>query len=292
MRLGTYQQIVALIRDRIASGELAPGARVPSTRQIVAEHGVAMATASKVLTTLSQEGLVHARPGFGTVVASRTMPRELTRAEIVRAAIEIADAEGFHALSMRRVAAALGAGAMSLYRHVSSKEELELLMREAVFGDRPLPSTAPRGWRAGLELSGRSLWGLYRQHTWLAQTPSLTRPHPGPHQLAYSEWNLAALTPTGLDDHTIFLLHLSMFGYVHGLAASLETETREEAASGLAPGQWLSTREADASALMASGAFPNVTRVFTSDDIDLDIDQLLEFGLQRFLDGLARLLPG
>ncbi|MGI3783574.1 MAG: GntR family transcriptional regulator, partial [Janthinobacterium lividum] len=119
MRLGTYQQIVTLIRDRIASGELAPGARVPSTRQIVAEHGVAMATASKVLTTLSQEGLVHARPGFGTVVASQTVPRELTRAEIVRAAIEIADAEGFQALSMRRVAAALGAGAMSLYRHIS-----------------------------------------------------------------------------------------------------------------------------------------------------------------------------
>ncbi len=287
-----YQQIVDVVRARIVSGELAAGDRVPSTRQIVAEWGVAMATASKVLATLRQEGLVQVRPGFGTVVGPAATPRELTRADIVRAAVRVADTEGYDALSMRRVAADLGSGAMSLYRHVSGKEELELLMREAVFGEHRLPAVAPPGWRAPLELSGRVLWDLYRQHPWLARTPSLTRPHAGRHQLPYSEWNLAALTTTGLDDHTIFLLHLSLFGFVHGLAVSLETEAREEAASGVTPHQWLAAHEAETQALLTSGAFPSSVRVFHGTEIELDLDELLEFGLQRFLDGVDRMLPG
>ena len=285
-----YQQIVEVIRDRITSGQLPPGSRVPSTRQIVAEWGVAMATASKVLATLRHEGLVQARPGFGTVVGPTPATRELSRSDIVRAGIRIADSEGFDALTMRRVAAALGSGVMSLYRHVGSKEELDLLMRDAVFGERPLPSTAPPGWRARLELSARTLWDLYRRHPWLAQTPSLTRPHAGPHQLPYSEWVLAALSGTGLDDQTIFLLHLSLFSFVHGLAGSLEAEVREEAASGVTLTEWLAAREAETRALMTTDAFPNSARVFLSGELELDLDRLLEFGLQRFLDGVERLI--
>ena len=293
MAVPPYQQIVDVIRARITSGSLPPGARVPSTRQIVTEWGVAMATASKVLATLRQEGLVQSRPGFGTVVSDSTAAvpaRELSRPDIVRAAVRIADTEGYEALSMRRVAAVLGSGVMSLYRHIDDKEELELLMRDAVFSERPLPATPPAGWRARLELSGRTLWALYRRHPWLAQTPSLTRPHAGPHQLPYSEWNLAALTETGLDDQTIFLVHLSLFGFLHGFAANLEAETREEAGSGVTLRQWLSAREAETRARMTTGAFPNSARVFLGNEIEFDLDQLLEFGLQRFLDGVERLV--
>ncbi|MGX1606137.1 GntR family transcriptional regulator, partial [Streptomyces celluloflavus] len=64
-----YRRIVDEIRRRIDAAELAPGDRVPSTRRITQEWGVAMATATKVLTTLRQEGLVRAVPGVGTVVA-------------------------------------------------------------------------------------------------------------------------------------------------------------------------------------------------------------------------------
>ena len=285
-----YQQIVGEIRERISSGQLPPGSRVPSTRQIVAEWGVAMATASKVLATLRAEGLGQSRPGFGTVVGPGPTTRELTRADIVRAGIRVADGEGIDALSMRRVAAVLGSGVMSLYRHVASREELELLMRDAVFAERPLPKTAPPGWRARLELSGQALWNLYRRHPWLAQTSSLTRPYAGPNQLPYSEWNLAALSTTGLDDQTIFLLHLSLFGFVHGLAASLETEAREEAASGITLHQWLAAHESETRALMTADAFPNSARVFLDNELEFDLDQLLAFGLERFLDGVERLV--
>jgi DNA-binding transcriptional regulator YhcF (GntR family)/AcrR family transcriptional regulator len=64
-----YAQIVADIRSEIAAGALAPGGRVPSTRQIMRHWGVAMATATKALTALRQEGLIHAIPGVGTVVS-------------------------------------------------------------------------------------------------------------------------------------------------------------------------------------------------------------------------------
>ncbi|WP_143676170.1 GntR family transcriptional regulator, partial [Streptomyces milbemycinicus] len=67
-----YLRIVTEIRRRIADGELAPGGRVPSTRQIAKEWGVALATATKALTTLRLDGLVEARPRVGTVVATQT----------------------------------------------------------------------------------------------------------------------------------------------------------------------------------------------------------------------------
>ncbi len=65
----------------------------------------------------------------------------------MRAAIEIADAEGIAALSMRRVAAALGVATMSLYRHVPGKDELTLLMVDTAAGDFPFPARRPAGWR-------------------------------------------------------------------------------------------------------------------------------------------------
>jgi DNA-binding transcriptional regulator YhcF (GntR family) len=58
-------KITAEIRRQIRSGKLAPGERVPSTREITRRWGVAMATASKVLAALRQEGLVRTRPGVG-----------------------------------------------------------------------------------------------------------------------------------------------------------------------------------------------------------------------------------
>ncbi|GAA3083743.1 hypothetical protein GCM10020000_82430 [Streptomyces olivoverticillatus] len=66
-----FRRIADEIARRIAEGTLAPGERVPSTRQIAREWGVALATATKALTTLRLEGLVEARPRVGTVVAAR-----------------------------------------------------------------------------------------------------------------------------------------------------------------------------------------------------------------------------
>ncbi|WP_143737206.1 GntR family transcriptional regulator, partial [Microbispora sp. GKU 823] len=66
-----YARIAAELRRRIIEGELAPGDRVPSTRQVAAQWGVALATATRALAELRREGLVRAEPRVGTVVAHR-----------------------------------------------------------------------------------------------------------------------------------------------------------------------------------------------------------------------------
>ncbi|WP_112242613.1 TetR/AcrR family transcriptional regulator C-terminal domain-containing protein [Kribbella monticola] len=63
-----YQRIAAELRDLIRTGKLKPGDRVPSTRALIRDHGIAMATATKVLALLQQERLIHPRPGVGNVV--------------------------------------------------------------------------------------------------------------------------------------------------------------------------------------------------------------------------------
>src|SRR5580658_8382817 len=88
----------------------------------------------------------------------------LSRDEIVRAAIAIADAEGPDAISMRRIARELGAGVMSLYWYVASKEELLELILDAVAGEAVLPEPSG-GWRRDLRLAACQERAMLRQHT-------------------------------------------------------------------------------------------------------------------------------
>ncbi|GAA3162746.1 hypothetical protein GCM10010466_62130 [Planomonospora alba] len=80
------------------------------------------------------------------------------RERVVRAAIALADAQGFEAVSMRSIAATLGIPTMSLYGLLRGKEELAALMVDAVFGELELPQEPPPGWRAHLELAARLQW--------------------------------------------------------------------------------------------------------------------------------------
>lgn len=308
-----YLRIVAEIRRRIADGELAPGDRVPSTRQIAAERGVALATATKALTTLRLAGLVEARPRVGTVVAgtapagtapaapARRRPsaapapeQELSLARIVRTAIEIADAEGLSGLSMRGVAARLGVAAMSTYRYVPSKEDLVLHMADAAFGERSYPADAPADWRTRVELGARTLWSLYRKHPWLAQLGSLTRPLLVPQLLVHGEWMLGALDGNGLDPTTLFDIHVLLYSHVQGLAVHLEMEAHAEAATGQSEDQWMDSRAPALQELVESGRFPTFTKVVGGfeDGYDLRLDALFDFGLKALLDGLTPIVEG
>ncbi len=321
-----YLRIVAAIRRRIADGELAPGDRVPSTRQIAAEWGVALATATKALTTLRLEGLVEARPRIGTVVATSsplkpaaaphgrptpaantpadpTTPadpaspaseQELTLARIVRSAVDIADAEGLAALSMRGVAARLGVATMSTYRYVPSKEDLVLLMADAAYGEESYPADAPAHWRARIEMGARTLWRVYRKHPWLTRISSLTRPLLLPNLLVHGEWMLAALDGHGLDPHTLFDIHVLLYSHVQGMAVHLEMEADAEAATGQSEDQWMDSRAPVLAELVDSGRFSTFAKVVGSfeDGYDLRLDALFELGLRALLDGLTPVVEG
>lgn len=303
-----YLRIVAAIRRRIADGELAPGDRVPSTRQLAGEWGVALATATKALTTLRLEGLVEARPRVGTVVAgtapvapARRRPssvpdpeQELSLDRIVRTAIDIADTEGLSALSMRGVAARLGVAAMSTYRYVPSKDDLILLMADAAFGEESYPADAPEEWRSRIEVGARTVWKLYRKHPWLAQIGSLTRPLLVPNLMVHGEWVLQALDGHGLDATKLFDIHVLLYSHVQGLATHLEMEAHAAAVTGQSEDQWMDSRTPALQELVESGRFPTFTKVVGAfeDGYDLRLDALFEFGLKALLDGLAPLVEG
>ena len=307
-----YEQIAGELRQRIERGELRPGDRVPSTREITRRWNVAMATATKVLAELRGQGLVRAVPGVGTVVAEaagpartpapaaarpageRQIPRRLavegglTTDRIVAAAVAIADAEGLEALSMRRVAAELDAATMSLYRHVPDKDGLLHLMMDQVFAavsfsaaDTALP------WRSRLELAAHLLWDMFRAHPWLASALSVTRPQPVANALPFGEWMLSTLVAEGLDVPTVFTSYLTLFNYIRGTALNLEMEAAAEAATGQDAEAWMHQQEPQFMELVA--AYPTFLRL-TTEGYDFDLDQLFEFGLHRLLDGIAVLI--
>src|SRR6202046_2090148 len=91
----------------------------------------------------------------------------LSLPRIVAAAVRVADAEGLDAVSMGRVAAELGTAPMSLYRHVSAKEELLRLMVDAAWGDSPGPLAPGENWRPGLSRWAWALRDAGRRHPWL-----------------------------------------------------------------------------------------------------------------------------
>ncbi|WP_327048189.1 TetR/AcrR family transcriptional regulator C-terminal domain-containing protein [Microbispora sp. NBC_01189] len=317
---GRYQEIAAELRRRIEAGELRPGDRVPSTREIVGRWGVAMATATKVLTELRREGLVRAVPGVGTVVetivgagvgtgagtGSRSSPAgrpgapagsrrrgapdgALTSARITAAAVAVADAEGLGAVSMRRVAAELGVATMSLYRHVADKDALVLRMMEEIFGRMRFPAEPPRDWRGRVELAARLLWATFRRHPWLAPAMSVTRPQPIAAALPFTEWVLTALDGHGLDLGTVFTAYITVFNHVRGTAVNLEVEAEAEALTGMSVDEWMDAQEPAFKAIMAGRRLP-MFEALSASGYDFDINELFEFGLQRLLDGIAMLL--
>lgn len=296
MEAAPYLRIAAALRQRISEGDLRPGDRVPSTRQLVRDWQVAMATATKAMAVLRQQGLVETRVGAGTVVSGRPAPPSasgtglagLTREHIVAAGISLADAEGLAALSMRRLAADLDVGVMSLYRHVGGRDDLVTQMVRSTFLERRLPAHPPDGWRAMLELVSRLQWDLYRRHLWTAETVSLTRPLLIPEAMAHTEWTLQALDGLGLSTQDCAREALALPAFVRGLALSRMSEAAAERTTGLTTAQWWLSLSDEVDTLLASGRFPRLATLHA--DVVGDFDGLFEYGLARHLDGLARLV--
>ncbi|MEU3273304.1 GntR family transcriptional regulator [Saccharomonospora sp. NPDC006951] len=303
-----YRRIVDDIHARIDAGELVAGDRLPPIRHTARQWGVAVATATKAMAVLRDQGLVEARVGSGTVVShaaggrstagSRPLPKPLPqppqgragvgRAHVVHAAMRIADAEGLEALSMRRLASELGIGAMSVYRHVTGKDELVELMADVTFASRPMPEPGPAGWRAKLELCAREQWALCTRHRWLPRVISLTRPLLMPNAMAHTEWALRAIEGLGLSDETRVREVLSLTSIVisHALVNAAESEAQQD--SGQSFDRWWLEREPRTDVLFEGGRFPALEAV--SGDVVADVAGVFEYALARHLDGFALLV--
>ncbi|MET7708334.1 TetR/AcrR family transcriptional regulator [Micromonospora sp. NPDC005413] len=206
----------------------------------------------------------------------------------MRAAISLADRDGGGALSMRRAAAELGVGPMSLYRYVPSKEDLGALMIDAVFGDQPLPEPGPEGWRAKLELSARREWAIYVDHPWVPQVFALTtRPPIAPRMMAYTDWRIHAVDGLGLDFATMVRIAIAVSTHVQSAAFPLAREQYARSTRS----QWIDARSTRIQEALDSGDLPMIAR-FDADALKAsEPASIFEFGLQRLLDGITPLIP-
>lgn len=152
--------------------------------------------------------------------------RALTLDQILDAATEVADAEGFAALSMNRVAKQLGYTAMSLYRYVDSKNTLVDLLMDRVVGMPPViaPQTP---WRSGLEQWARAEFARLGRHPWWMDIP-LSRPPMGPNNMAWLETALGVLAEAAVPDPVKLQLVMNVSMFVVGKRRFLRDLEEEE----------------------------------------------------------------
>lgn len=91
-------------------------------------------------------------------------PAKFTREQLQRAALALVDAHGLAGLTMRALASELGTGAMTLYNYVSQREELEVLVVEAVIGEARWTPVDDLAWHEELEAIAVVLWRSIRAH--------------------------------------------------------------------------------------------------------------------------------
>ncbi len=136
---------------------------------------------------------------------------------IVGSAVELADSEGLGAVSMKRVAERLGFTTMSLYRYVTSKEDLLLLMHDTASMPPPGLEIPAGDWRAGLAEWTRAQHALMQAHPWLDEVRYIERAGT-PSQLAWIELGLRTLTDVPLTEYEKMALLLMFSGYVSNQA--------------------------------------------------------------------------
>src|ERR1700759_1763735 len=144
--------------------------------------------------------------------------RAFRRAEIVAAAMRIADAEGVEAVSMRRLADELGVATMTPYTHVESKDELIDLMRDAVAAEMILPEPIPEDWRAALRAIAHRTKDAYEAHPWRLDIAS-RRPRARINRLRHVEQSVGIMVRLEVAPQTGRAILMSIDDYVIGYCA-------------------------------------------------------------------------
>ncbi|MCA0332255.1 MAG: TetR/AcrR family transcriptional regulator [Actinobacteria bacterium] len=140
---------------------------------------------------------------------------------MVAEALRIADREGVDGLSMRRLAAELGAGAMSLYHYVANKDELLDAMIDVVFGEIELPPEDD-DWQDAMRRRSRSARDVLARHPWAIALME-SRTTPGPANLRHREAVTACLRRAGFSvvmaTHANWLLDSYVYGFALQMAS-------------------------------------------------------------------------
>ncbi|OKI50063.1 TetR family transcriptional regulator [Streptomyces sp. CB00072] len=217
----------------------------------------------------------------------------LSLERIVAAAVGVAASDGLAAVSMGRVAQELGASTMSLYRYVSAKDELYVLMQEAAVGPpEPLSALeAGAGWRAALTEWAAAQRERYHGHLWALRIP-IGGPPATPNSIAWWEQGLQALGDSGLGegDKTSVILLISNF--VRSEALMMSDLAAAVTARGITPEELMASHERTLKRLVDPERHPGITRQLETgvmsepDEADYEFD----FGMGVLLDGVEALI--
>jgi AcrR family transcriptional regulator len=208
---------------------------------------------------------------------------------IVRAAIDLADAEGLVALSMRRIAGALGVGAMSLYRYVPGKAELVDLMVEEVYGEDVTAGDSAEGdWRTRLEIFGRQEWAMYLRHPWMLQIAH-GRPMLGPNSMRATDIALRAIDGIGFTEDEMLGAVVTLSAYVSGMAKTTIEAMQAADRTGISDEEWWDIQGEYVGPAVVAGELPMLTKLGEAGAFNSGFDNF-EFGLRCVLDGLSVLV--
>jgi AcrR family transcriptional regulator len=207
----------------------------------------------------------------------------LSRDRVIGAAVELADRDGIDAVTMRKLAGALGVEAMSLYHHVANKEDLLDGMVDLVFGEVDLPVPDEEWWTA-MRRRARSSRAALARHGWAVALMD-SRSSPGPLTLRHHEAVLASLRAGGFDVHAAAHAFSLLDSYIYGFALQEQNLPVVNGGSDLAE---------LAGAILDSfpeGEFPRLRELTTEVVLRPGYDYGAEFdiGLDLILDGLDRL---
>jgi AcrR family transcriptional regulator len=216
----------------------------------------------------------------------------LSLERVVAAAVEVAAAEGLAAVSMSRVAAALGASTMSLYRYVAAKDELLALMLDTAVGPPPDLPDPDDGWRPALARWAWAVRAALGRNPWVVHVP-LSGPPITPNQIAWLEHGLRSLRATGLAEEEKLPVVLLVSGYVWRDS----TLVADMAAARRSDNKWRKV-EANYARVLATlidaERFPAVSAMIAAGAVDevgdfdpeADVEEWFAFGLDRILDGI------
>ncbi|ALO07321.1 Transcriptional regulator, TetR family [Streptomyces venezuelae] len=210
-----------------------------------------------------------------------------SRRDVVDAAVRIADADGIDGVSMRRVAAELGCGTMSLYNYVPRKEDLYELMVDAVSGEYELPEEPSGDWRADMTAIAHQSRAIMYRHPWLPRVMTTAYGF-SPNALRFLEWCLGCLTPLDAPAG----LKMQLIAMVNGTV--MATVANEQAIAERARG--LPWSEAEEQAVrgaylvgqVASGRYPHLAGLLAeAPAAPVDPDEIFAMTIARLLDSFA-----
>ncbi|MFB7723915.1 MULTISPECIES: TetR/AcrR family transcriptional regulator [unclassified Nocardia] len=211
---------------------------------------------------------------------------KLTRAAIVDTAITLADESGIDALSMRRIAERMGAGAMSLYRHIPNKDTLLAAMTDEVSRRNPYPPPGQEvwTWRDRVRIAAEVDWRLYQEHPWVLFTFAVPRYNFGENSLVVLSWLVEGFSELGVSTREATRMSLAVWSYIAGVALQhvsarllIDRDSETDERSGLT------------ALLEGAPRWPTppalTDLIGTGEDDLLNPEQLLESGLRAICDG-------